>query len=198
MDADALWLEIRNGNELAFRDFVKELSPSLYRYVLFLIDDPEIAEEIVQDIFVKLWIDREKIVIRLKIKPYLTKTAKNHTINYLISKNTRKSSVIIPVSGESWQFITETFEFYDDIIERLEAKDTKALIDNCVLELPDQCRKIFEMSRFHGLSNKEIALQLKISENTVRTQLYRALVKIRAILFSGLCIIISNIFPGNL
>jgi RNA polymerase sigma-70 factor (ECF subfamily) len=185
LDLDTLWLDIKKGNELAFIDFEKELSPSLYRYILFLLDDDSvIAEEILQDILVKIWFDREKINIRGKIKPYLYKAAKNQTINYLNSKNTRKSSVYKLVSYKSWQFITETFICQDDIIEKLEANDTKELINKCVKELPDQCRQIFEMSRFHGLSNKEIAIKLKLSQNTIRTQLYRALVKIRSVLYS--------------
>ncbi len=183
MDLNSNWDKVKEGDEKAFEGFVKEMSPFLLRYILFITGDPRITDEILQDVFLKLWTGREKIMIRGTIKSYLYKTAKNHSINYLLGQKTKKSSVHNLVSGESWQFISETLEFNDEIIEKLEAKDTLTRVEDCVKELPDQCRAIFEQSRFRGKSNKEIAVHFKISENTVRAQLWRALVKLRSALF---------------
>lgn len=70
----------------------------------------------------------------------------------------------------------------DNLIDRIFSDETEAIINKIIKELPEQCQKVFLMSRFDSLKNEEIAMELGISENTVKTHIYRALQKIASAL----------------
>ena len=118
---------------------------------------------------------RIRIKIKGSLRSYLYKAVRNQAINVLIHKNTRKYSVNKLLSGEAWSTIQEILDADDYIIEKIEAGETEDKIKAIIDTLPEQCRKIFLFSRFEDKTNLEIAGQLKISVNTVKTQIYRAL-----------------------
>lgn len=179
MKLDEYWLQIKEGNEKALEQLFKETYENLRKYALYLTENILLAEEIVQDVYLKIWQSRKKINVKGSFRAYLYRTVHNYAINGILSQNTRKSSVHKIYSGDNYIELTEKLDFDDYIIEKIEAKETEAAIMQTVHNLPDQCRIIFELSRFTNKSNKEIAIQLKISENTVKTQIYRALNKIK-------------------
>ena len=78
----------------------------------------------------------------------------------------------------TWQFISDNYEINDNFIDKIFSDETKVLIDQIIKGLPDQCGKVFQLSRFDSLKNEEIATMLGLSENTVKTHIYRALQKI--------------------
>ena len=94
----------------------------------------------------------------------------------------RKETVNILSSEEALQFISDNYENNDYLIEKIFSDETGEIIKQAIDELPEQCRRIFRLSRFDSLSNEEIAAKLGLSENTVKTHIYRALQKITAAL----------------
>jgi len=179
MELKKYWQGIQAGDEKSLEGLFREINSQLCYYATFLLEDESTAREVVQDVFLKIWQDREKIIIRGSLRSYLFKSVKNKAINILIKHKTKRASVNKLLSGESWEVIQENFEFDDFIIERITAAEMDQRIMAYVNELPEQCRKVFLLSRVENLSNKEIAMQLKISEHTVKAHLYKALESIR-------------------
>ncbi len=148
--------------EMLFRQFYEPLVHFAFRYV----NDIHTAEDVVHDIFLKLWINRQKIEFGVNIKTYLFNSVRNQSIKYLQKHNreeTYKSSNI------EIEYDTDTpeIQFID--------KESQESIMNVVMKLPPKCREIFCMNRFDELTYNEIASILEISIKTVETQMSRAL-----------------------
>lgn len=153
--------------ELIFRD----LYPVLCRYCLQFVRKPEIAEEIVQEQFIYLWEKRKVIKITSSLKAYLYKSVKNKSLDYLKSKFAN-----LDFNGENALL---DFKENTDPVKEYEKKELENILEEALKILPEKCYTIFSMSRFGNLSNKEIAIQLKISVKTVENQITIALKKIK-------------------
>lgn len=183
MNLNEYWNGIQQDDEGALERLFNQTYENLCQYAFYITENRFLSEEIVQDVYLKIWQGRHKLLIKGSFRSYLYKSVHNHSINAILSQKSKKSSVNRLLSGESWQVIVEWLEFDDYIIERIETSDTEKIVTEVIKKLPEQCRKIFELSRYEDKSNKEIAHHLKISENTVKTQIYRALNKIKESLF---------------
>jgi RNA polymerase sigma-70 factor (ECF subfamily) len=179
-DFDYYWHKThKNGDLKAFEWIYKNTFQSLCFYTFQITGDQNLSEEIVQEIFVRVWNERTKIEIKGSFKSYLYQAAHNLAINKLIQRNTQKFSVHKTASNEIWQLIVDNYPYNAFLVEKLEALDTEKIIDQVVNGLPEQCQKIFRLSKYENKPNDEIATLLNISVNTVRTQIYRALEKIK-------------------
>lgn len=177
---DHYWQRTLRNNDLkAFEWIYKNSFKVLCFYSYQLTGDEFLAEEIVQEVLVKVWNERLKIEVKGNFKAYLFQCVHNHSVNKLIQKNTQKFSVNKLATNELWQFIADTYSYNDFLVEKLEAMDTEKKIAQAVDELPDQCREIFKLSKYDNKTNDEIAAIYSISVNTVRTHIYRALEKIK-------------------
>jgi RNA polymerase sigma-70 factor, ECF subfamily len=156
--------------ELIFR----ENYAILCRFCIRFVRIPEIAEEIVQDQFITLWEKRDMIEIHTSLKAYLYKSVKNKSIDYLKSKMAKHK-------------LTETSSFsdisdYNSPYQILESNETINTIEQAIQQLPEKCYAVFSLSRFAGMSNKEVAEELNISIKTVENQITIALKKIKVFL----------------
>jgi len=167
------------GSEKAFYVLYTSLFHQLIRYVVQIVKEVFIAEEIVQETFIKLWENRESIVITGSVKVYVYKMAHNLSINKLEHLATAKNAVNRTVSDEEWLFVQDTYRIDDSIIEQIESEETEKRIQQAINALPDKCREVFMLSRFEFLDNDEIAKKMNISVNTVRAHIYHALEIIR-------------------
>jgi RNA polymerase sigma-70 factor (family 1) len=179
INADICWKRIQNGEEKALKELFSETGASLCHYSFQIIGDKNLAEEVVQDVFVKLWEQRQTISIQSSLKTYIYQAVHNESVNCAVHKRTLKNSVNQLVSDELWQSVVNNYQMDDSIIEQLEAEDTSKMIDQIIQKLPTQNREIFILSRFENKSNQEIAEMLNLSVSTVKTQIYRAIDKIR-------------------
>lgn len=177
-DFSFYWQKIKNGDERAFEALFKEISGSLCYYAYQITNDHFMSQEIVQDVFLKIWQNRNQIVIRGSLKAYLYLTTHNIAINTLIKNNTRKNSVSKLISNDLWKDLEATLEMNPFLLEKLEADEINKTIEKTINDLPQQCREIFSLSRLQNKTNKEISTLLNIAEGTVRTQIFRALEKI--------------------
>jgi RNA polymerase sigma-70 factor (family 1) len=131
------------------------------------------SEELVQDIFLKIWLNREKLREVQQFDGYLFITARNHIYSALRTK------------VREVEFRDELKSYFADSSladDQLHLKEAHALIHTAMEQLPPQQRSVFELSRFQGLSHEEIAEQLQISPLTVRAHMRKALAFMRTYL----------------
>ena len=172
------WSKIKEGDETSFKLLFMGLFAELSKYAFQYTGDRFLSEEIVQDVFIKIWQNRENLTPSKSVKAYIFQSVHNACINSLIQKKNKKNIHNVFLSEESWEFIQESTQINSFLLEKLEAEDTERMIKQIILTLPSGCSEIFTLSRFENKSNQEIAELLNLSVSTVRTQIYRALEKI--------------------
>ena len=180
MNLEILWKKVQQGDTSSFETLYKKFFPGLCHYAFQLLNDRFLAEETTQDIFLKIWETRRRIYVQgFSLKRYLYRITHNQCMDILKKNKTQKSRFTRLLSSDEWTYISECYGFDEFLIEKLEAEETAAKIEQIVEQLPAQCREIFRLSRDEEKTNKEIAQQLGISESTIRVQLYRATQKIQ-------------------
>ena len=168
----AIIKRVSEGSHLAFKQIFDQYKGAVYGYSYKLTKSSTLAEETVQEVFLKIWQNRTKLDFTRPIKPYIYKIAQNHVYNTL--RNAAYSDKLkeqIFYSQAIGHTITE-----DQIIYR----DLEAFQERAIQALPTRRQLIFRMSRMEGLSHEEIAQRLDISPNTVKDQIVKALKTIKA------------------
>lgn len=162
---------IKSGEEKAFEFAFKTYYPVLSVFAKKYVYDMDIGKEIVQDLFVKLYENKASLQVTSSLKSYLFKSVHNRCLTYISQNNLRARHL------ENVAFLHK-----DNVIESVDVMEQAELeeqIFNLVSALPDQCQKIFKMSRMEGKKNKEIAEELNLSIRTVETQISKALKVLR-------------------
>jgi RNA polymerase sigma-70 factor (ECF subfamily) len=172
-DSDAALVHrIRAGDERALEIVFRAHFAGMAAFVQRYVQAPDVAEELVQDIFLKLWSRREQLAEIESLKTYLYRAVRNQGLNWLRRRKLERrweeehgdeAEPTAPVATD------------DDASEQEITLAVRAAIDR----LPPRCREIFMMSRDGGLTYNEIALALGISVKTVETQMGRALKALR-------------------
>jgi RNA polymerase sigma-70 factor, ECF subfamily len=162
---------IRNGDIIQFESLFRSFYISLVRYARTLIKDQDTAEEIVQDLFFRIWKDREKIKIESSLNGYLFRSVHNKCLHYI-----EHSRIVAQHAEEMSHFEPDNTENPSDILSYKELQAKIALI---LERLPERCGKIFCMSRFEGLKYSEIAEKLSLSIKTIESNMGRALKEFR-------------------
>ena len=159
-------LRLSNDDEKAFEFIYWKYNAHVYNFANSLLYSPKIAQDITQNVFLKIWEKRHEINPEQNFNAYLFTIARN-----MVYKETEQKLL----SEQSLRQLQEEEDVLDmSTIQTLDYHFTEELCRSLVEELPPARREIFKLSRFERLSNKEIALRLSISERTVETQLYRA------------------------
>ncbi|MCX6253281.1 MAG: RNA polymerase sigma-70 factor [Bacteroidia bacterium] len=169
-DTEIIW-RIREGDVGQFESLFRSSYVSLVRYAKTLIKDHDTAEEIVQDLFFRLWQDKEKIKIESSLNGYLFRSVHNKCLHYI-----EHNRVVERHAEEMSYHQTVSHENPSDI---LQYKELQARIARILEKLPERCGKIFCMSRFEGLKYTEIAEKLSVSVKTVESNMGRALKEFR-------------------
>lgn len=158
---------LKAGDKKAFEKLFFEYYPVLTVFAKKYVHDLDTAREIVQDYFVRLFESREKISIQSSLKSYLFSSVRNSCLNNL-KRNKLHNNHIEHIKVQS---NNQDVDFQDS----MEQTELEYRIWQEVSNLPDQCQRIFNLSRKEGIRNKEIANQLGISIRTVETQISKAL-----------------------
>ncbi|GAA0524332.1 RNA polymerase sigma-70 factor [Chitinophaga japonensis] len=158
--------KIREGNAAAFRDLFYAAKDPLFGYACKLCRSRELAEEVVQEVFMKLWINRQHLDETLSIKSYLY-TATKHCVFNLLKKAALDETLRQAVFHRQPVAVNTT----EEDISLAELQQWKAKV---LEQLPPQRRLIYSMSRIEGLSHEEIAAKLGLSKNTVKDQIVKA------------------------
>lgn len=162
-----LFKQIADGNEMAFGTVFHKYNSRLFSVVLNITKSESEAEEIIQNVFLKLWLNRNTLNEIEKPSAWLYKVASNLALSFLRTK-------AVQMRHEKLLHWHQPVE-QDEIQLELEAKELKIFVSQAVDNLPPGRREIYKLSRQHGLNRIEIARQLGITESTVKNQLGSAL-----------------------
>jgi len=160
----------RQKLSLDFDAIFNHYYPSLVLFALKLTGNREESEEIVQDVFIRFWIKESVLSINYSIKAFLFKSVFHASLDHL-----RKEAVLKKRKEQFFINYEDSVEFRDPILE----EELDIAIRKAISELPAQCQKIFKLKRQQGLSYKEIASQLNISQRTVEVQISRAIKQLK-------------------
>jgi len=158
----------------AFEDFFNILYPRFYRYAFLYVKSDVLCEELVSDVFLKLWNIRHKLNEVKQLEFYLFRSVKNQAITYL-KRNSNKHEEITEYNQSS-------LVDYREPERLLIAAELSEKIEEAVSSLPNKCQIIFRMVREDGLSYKQVAVLLEISPKTVENQMSTALKRLKRII----------------
>ncbi len=166
-----LFNKVKKGDTVAFEQIFKKYYNDLARFCFTLVRDETVAEEITQEVYIYLWEKKEVIEISSSLKSYLFSAVKNKSINY-IKYELPKQRVLIDISDS---LLVEGVFFH----EKSDTIRLKKKIQVAINQLPEKCKQIFLLSRYGGMTYKEIAEDLDLSVKTVENQMSIALKKLR-------------------
>jgi RNA polymerase sigma-70 factor (ECF subfamily) len=181
---------LKNGDKAVFEAIYREYFTPLCYYCLRYVDSYEDSEEIVQDIFIKLWNKHEEIEINISLHSYLYKAVQNYALNYLSKKKTHEKYLTIKERQISSPF--------DSGQDKMEEDELNLILKHAILKLPDKRRKIFELSRFDDFKYIKIAQKMSISVKTVEAQMTKTLKYLRVVLKDYVPILVVIILNNNI
>lgn len=161
-----LLAQLRSGSQRAFEELYGQYSKPLLYKLRRMVKDPEEADELLQDLFVKIWERREHMTIEQSFKSYLYQVGQRMAIDYF-RKLARQSRAHEQVQLGNTEITENTTELLD-------AKETQSLLNQAIALLPEQRRLAFTLCKIEGKSHKEAAEIMNISPNTVHNHLVKA------------------------
>lgn len=166
-----LLLQVAGGNEQAFRQLFMRYHQWLISHIFRLTDSMAQAEEVAQDVFLKLWMNREVLAGINKFKPYLFVLSRNHAVNVL------KKTIKERMRRQEW----EKEHDLQPLNNEEEPTVTRyTLLDEAIDQLPEQQRKVYLLSRYEQLTYSEISRKMNISRETVKKYIQIAVASITA------------------
>lgn len=168
--------EVAAGNEQAFNVLFNRHWDHLYNYMMRITKSHHVSEEIVTDVFLKLWTGRELVPNIQNMDAFLATVAYNKAMNFfkLSARNARLQKVI----SQSMQQNTDEVSADCRILDA----EAVSILQNAIQKLSPRRRKIFTLSREHGLTHDQIASELNLSLQTVKNTMSDALSSLRSIL----------------
>lgn len=154
-------------SEYEFEQVFKSHFKALHAYACTILKEEAQAEELVQQVFFKLWERKDQVHITQSVQAYLYRSVYHECLNYLKHQKVKKAhqSHTLYTSGAA----------VDPVSRDIAARELQKKIDEALRQLPEQCRTIFQMSRFEDLKYREIADKLNLSVKTVENQMGKAL-----------------------
>jgi len=169
-DDKELYLKLRDGDERAFQALFRKYYRAMCHFANQFLADSDIAEEIVQEMFVKIWEKRSVLNIETSVKHYLFRSVRNHCLNQIQHEKIKKQYASKVLESASQEFNPDDYFLEVDLVQRIEKS---------IESLPPKRREIFRLSRERGMKYKEIADALDISVKTVEAQMGLALKHLR-------------------
>lgn len=161
----------QKDDQKAFEELFRIFYERLLKFCIAYIHDKEHAEEIVSNVFLKIWMKRKELPAIQNPEIYLFISVKNHSLNYLKQYSSYK---VVFLEDEGVHELVNTH----DAGKEMERKELRFKMNQAIETLPDQCKIIFMLVKEEGLKYKEVAHILDISPRTVETQLVRAMKKL--------------------
>lgn len=169
-DEKELYQRLKEGDERAFNDLFRKYYSSMCHFARQFLNDSEMAEETVQDMFVRIWEKRESLNIETSVKHYLFRSVRNQCLNQIQHQKIRQQYASLVKESAHQDINPDQYYVEVDLLKRIEKS-----IDS----LPVKRQEIFRLSREQGLKYKEIAEELNISIKTVEAQMGLALKHLR-------------------
>jgi RNA polymerase sigma-70 factor (family 1) len=163
---------VADGDQQAFRQVFDSYWPKVYQKAYYLLKSAELSQDLSQEVFVKIWEKREHLRNVERFDAYLFMTLRNLFIDALRKKVTEEVDIDNVDEGKLPA---------DDAdgAKKMEYRELEELIHHAIDDLPGQMQTVFRLSRFEGLTHRQIALEMNISKVTSQNYLVRALTHIR-------------------
>lgn len=161
---------IRQGDKKAFEEVFRTFYPHLCAYATGILENPDLAEEVVQDVFYRIWLQRENLDVQFSLKAYLFKSVRNGCMNHL-----------------KHQSVKQTYEHHarleqmtgPDVAPEYEFLILQDCLNKAVENLPPERKKVFQLVKMEGRRYKEAAEILGVSVKTIENQMGKAMIAIR-------------------
>ncbi|GMT46415.1 MAG: DNA-directed RNA polymerase sigma-70 factor [bacterium] len=170
-DEKTLVKALKNGDKVAFEKIFQIYHKQLYLFCYSFLNQKEDAENLTQDVFVKLWVKRAAIDCEKSFSGFLFTMTKNLALNYI--RKTIYQQIYVN------QMLNNSLEDRCQTDKQISYNEIKSRLNDLINQLPLKRKEIFLLSREHGLSQKEIAEQMGVSIHTVESQISKALKFIR-------------------
>ena len=181
-DDQAISILLAKKDEAAFEQVFKTYFKNLHAYACTILKDEDEAEEMVQQVFFKLWDRAENLSFNGPIAAYLYRAIHNECLNYIKHQKVRSNHQL---------YVAHSMKNQSEHAQgRVLGKELEARYKKALEELPEQCRLIFQLSRFGDMKYREIADELNISIKTVENQMGKALKILRQKLVEFLPILV--------
>ncbi|MFH0756400.1 MAG: RNA polymerase sigma-70 factor [Bacteroidota bacterium] len=169
---------LEKGDMKAFEMLYNEQYKSLCYFAQRFVFDLDTSREIVQVVFVRIWEKRDALPADISLKTYLFTAVRNKCLDYLkhLKVENEFEKMRIKEIQESSNILCKTI---DNPLDGLVTKELENAIKDAIESLPGKCKAIFELSRYDGLTYRQIAEELNISVKTVETQMSRAIKSLR-------------------
>lgn len=177
LNSDEMFIVKRmiDGDKQAFKYFFEKYYTELCNFAYIYLRDKDLAEEVVQDIFVYFWENKSKIHIKSSVRSYLFGASKYRSMNVL--REQKNLHLFHDTILDDGNMVVETSTDYFEDVDAF-----KKILEEAIQQLPEKCKQIFLLGKREELSNKEIARQLNVSVKTIENQMTIALKKIRVYL----------------
>ncbi|MFT3946992.1 MAG: sigma-70 family RNA polymerase sigma factor [Agriterribacter sp.] len=167
-----LLLRISNGDTAAFALLFNQYKDKIYTIGFKITGSAFLSEEIVQEIFMKLWTNR-KILPELEcFTAWFNTITRNHLFSLIKRKAARENREVV--------FADKIPSFYNNTDENILLKDVEELLEKALYTLPPQQNKVYRLIKERGMKKEEVASQLNLSTETVKAHLSKAIKNIRA------------------
>jgi RNA polymerase sigma-70 factor (family 1) len=176
---------VANGDEIAFRMLYDQHRDRIYSIARKLLDAPTEAKDALQEIFIRIWLHREKLRDVQQFSSYINTITRNHLLNLLRKQVNGKAMVAeMTIRSEA-----------PEQVDPMETRELREAIYGAVNQLPPQQKKVFELSRMEGLRLEEIAEHMQISRETVKKHLAQANFNLRTSLKANASVLFIILFP---
>jgi RNA polymerase sigma-70 factor (ECF subfamily) len=190
-----LFQQIKHGDVYAFEKLFKLYYKNLCFFAEHYVKEKAMAEEIVSSVFINIWEKRKNIEIKGSVKSYLFTSIHNQCLKYLEHLKVMKKYEDYAINRlKNKELLAPSSAGYP--LANLISKEIIEEIEKAINELPEKCREIFCLCRFDEMSYQDISEKLNISINTVRTQMARALQKLRENLKKYLPVVVLILIKG--
>ncbi|SDG28955.1 RNA polymerase sigma-70 factor, ECF subfamily [Dyadobacter soli] len=161
-------------DEQTFEQVYNQHWEKLYLAALYRLQDTDLAKELVQGIFVSLWERRHTLVITGEVAHYLSRALKLKILEHYRTEQLHERHLD--------ELARQTDDRENTTENHVLLNELRSRVQQLAQALPDQCRRVFELSRVQGLNTREIAVEMVLSEKTVKNHLTRALASFKAML----------------
>jgi RNA polymerase sigma-70 factor (ECF subfamily) len=165
-----LYLKLKEGDEKAFEVLFRKYYAALCSYANQFLFEKSLSEEVVQDMFLKIWEKRAVLTIEMSLKHYVFRSVRNRCLNLIQHEKVKKQYAGMVLENSAHEISPDEYFLEVDLVRRIEKS---------IESLPPKRREIFKLSREQGLKYKEIADSLGISVKTVEVQMGLALKQLR-------------------
>jgi RNA polymerase sigma-70 factor (family 1) len=185
-----LFRKVKLGDEKAFEHLFRHYYQRLCHYAFTILHDKDEAEEVVQQVFINIWGKKNNINVETSIQAYLYRATNNTCLNKL------KQKKVYSIHQEQVKHENPVAE--ESTSETVISNELRDSINDAVELLPEQCKLVFQLSRFEGMKHQEIADELSISVKTVENHIGKALKHMREHLKDYLTFLVLFIIHQNI